>query len=60
MLTGECKKCGERYYGWALSMPEQQKCSKCGSKLTIGNDAMKSNSRPLFPNIDDKLLYRTE
>ena len=61
MLVGECKKCGKRYYGWALSMEDQQTCSECGSKLTIGNEAMdrdfeSTESSPVVDNhtIDSK------
>ena len=35
MLTAKCKRCGERYFGWALSIPENQKCPQCGSNLVI-------------------------
>ena len=50
MLVGECKKCGERYYGWALSMEDQQTCSECGSKLTICDEAMNHDFESTGPS----------
>ena len=55
MLVGECEKCGERYFGWALSLPEQQTCSNCGSKLNICNDIVdpdfeSTGSSPVIEN----------
>jgi len=38
MLEGKCKKCGARYYGWALQFPRNQSCPKCGVALDIYED----------------------
>jgi len=38
MLEGKCPKCGARYYGWALTMPRNQMCDKCGAGLEISED----------------------
>jgi ssDNA-binding Zn-finger/Zn-ribbon topoisomerase 1 len=38
MIEGECLKCGQRYYGWALLEPRNQSCSKCGVGLLITED----------------------
>jgi NAD-dependent SIR2 family protein deacetylase len=35
MLEGRCRKCGARYYGWALRNPECQNCPECGGLLEI-------------------------
>ncbi|OIP26451.1 MAG: hypothetical protein COT13_00785 [Chloroflexi bacterium CG08_land_8_20_14_0_20_45_12] len=35
MPEARCPKCGAHYYGWALTDPEHQTCSKCGTKLEI-------------------------
>jgi len=35
MPTAICKKCGRRYYGWALMNPEKQVCPLCGGKLEV-------------------------
>ena len=61
MLVGECKKCGERYFGWALSMADQQTCSECGSKLAICNDARDPDfeSTGLSPTVENHTINRT-
>jgi uncharacterized protein (DUF983 family) len=35
MLEGECPKCGQKYYGLALSNPRYQTCARCGAGLNI-------------------------
>lgn len=35
MLKGKCPKCGAEYVGWALSNPQERKCSKCGGRLVV-------------------------
>ena len=37
MLVGKCTKCGKRFIGWALSRPEEQKCTYCGTRLVVRN-----------------------
>ena len=61
MLVGECKKCGERYYGWALSMEDQQTCSECGSKLTVCDETMNHDFRSTRPSpvIENHTINRT-
>ena len=38
MIEGNCPKCGQRYYGWALLQPRNQSCGKCGTGLLINKD----------------------
>ncbi len=38
MIEGNCPKCGQRYYGWALLQPRNQSCGKCGAGLLINKD----------------------
>jgi DNA-directed RNA polymerase subunit RPC12/RpoP len=35
MLEGECPRCGQKYYGLALSNPRYQTCARCGAGLNI-------------------------
>jgi len=35
MLKGTCKKCGEVYYGWALTEEKHRKCGRCGGELVV-------------------------
>jgi uncharacterized OB-fold protein len=41
MPEGKCPKCGAHYYGWALTLPRQQTCDKCGTALEIIEDGRK-------------------
>ncbi len=34
MLEGTCKKCGKRYYGWALQQPGYRICG-CGGEIEV-------------------------
>jgi len=34
MLEGTCKKCGKKYYGWALKQPEHRVCD-CGGEIEV-------------------------
>ena len=38
MIEGKCPKCGARFFGWALAMPRNQMCDKCGVGLEITQD----------------------
>ena len=40
MLASKCAKCGKHFVGWALSIPENQKCRHCGSKLAIHDETV--------------------
>ncbi len=40
MLASKCAKCGKYYIGWALSIPENQKCPYCGSRLAIHDNTV--------------------
>ena len=40
MLASKCAKCSKHYFGWALSIPEHQKCPYCGSKLAIHDETI--------------------
>jgi DNA-directed RNA polymerase subunit RPC12/RpoP len=40
MLASKCAKCGKCFVGWALSVPGNQKCPYCGSKLAIHDDTV--------------------
>ena len=40
MLEGKCKKCGAHYYGWALKLPRNQSCPKCGVALELYEEGM--------------------
>jgi DNA-directed RNA polymerase subunit RPC12/RpoP len=40
MLASKCVKCGKHYVGWALSIPENQKCPYCKSTLAIHDDTI--------------------
>ena len=40
MLASKCAKCGKHFVGWALSLPEHQKCPYCGSKLAIHDETI--------------------
>ena len=42
MLEGKCLKCGTYRIGWALRIPRNQTCPKCGAGLDITY-----NGRPL-------------
>jgi hypothetical protein len=35
MLEGKCPKCNYRCAGWALQIPRNQTCPKCGTGLEI-------------------------
>lgn len=35
MLEGKCPKCSYRCSGWALRIPRNQTCPKCGAGLEI-------------------------
>ncbi len=37
MLKGKCPRCGKVYYGYALKVPRNQFCEKCGVGLKITN-----------------------
>jgi DNA-directed RNA polymerase subunit RPC12/RpoP len=39
MLASKCTKCGKHFVGWSLSVPDNQKCPRCGSKLAIHDEA---------------------
>ena len=41
MIEGQCPKCGQRYYGWALLQPRNQSCTRCGVGLLITEDGGK-------------------
>ncbi len=38
MIEGKCPKCGASYFGWALRVPRNQSCSRCGTALKIYED----------------------
>ena len=40
MLASKCAKCGKQFVGWALSIPENQKCPYCKSKLVIHDETV--------------------
>lgn len=40
MLASKCAKCGKHYVGWALSIPENQRCPFCKSTLAIHDDTV--------------------
>ena len=40
MLASKCAKCGKHFLGWSLSIPENQKCPYCGSRLMIHDDTV--------------------
>ncbi len=35
MLEGTCPRCGQKYFGMALSNPRYQTCDACGAALDI-------------------------
>ena len=43
MLASKCAKCGKHFVGWALSVPKNQKCPYCGSKLAIHDETIDLN-----------------
>ena len=46
VMTGKCPKCEVKYYGWALTNPEFQKCDKCGAALEIYKDGIRVVTHP--------------
>ena len=56
MFEGRCRKCGIRFYGWALRYPENQNCPECGERLEI----LESNgtiSEGYSPSVIDRSLF---
>jgi uncharacterized OB-fold protein len=39
-LIGKCPKCRTSYFGYALTNPPRQNCSKCGSSLEISKNGI--------------------
>ncbi len=37
MLKGKCLACGREYFGWALLLPRNQSCDRCGATLEISD-----------------------
>lgn len=35
MPEGKCKKCGAKFYGWALKAHEHNTCDQCGGEVVI-------------------------
>ena len=56
MLVGKCTKCHQRYFGWALSVPEHQICPDCGIKLVIYDETMDAapDSKTSLPALENR------
>jgi DNA-directed RNA polymerase subunit RPC12/RpoP len=56
MLASKCARCGKHFIGWALSIPENQKCPYCGSKLAIHDETIdhEIDYERLLQSIDTK------
>jgi DNA-directed RNA polymerase subunit RPC12/RpoP len=56
MLEGRCRKCGTRYYGWALRNLEYQNCPDCGGRLEISESNGTVSQRHSSTVIDKNIL----
>ncbi len=41
MPEGTCKKCGKKYYGWALQQPQYRVCD-CGGEIEVTEVTIKT------------------
>ena len=55
MPEGTCKKCGKKYYGWALQQPQYRVCD-CGGEIEVTEVTIKTEDGEVLGEETTKLL----